>query len=77
MHKKINKSNILYSFIKVASHKEEDGFHFDPETTIGIILGELEAPYNEYTYHMIRALEEKNDGMFNYDGDKDKVTWSK
>lgn len=208
---KINKSNILYSFIKVASHKEEDGFHFDPETTIGIVFGELEAPYeserikainslfdntgihwrvtefiqeeiwgkyrlnicnnlpqailgagvgcymdsehmsairqglrseveavsrakgidlnkiadssgrgsaimasarystlqdldagrhteidmfsgamirmgkelgiptpyNEYTYHMIKALEEKNDGMFNYDGDKDKVTWSK
>ena len=23
-------------------------------------------PYNEYTYHMIKALEEKNDGKFNY-----------
>ncbi|WP_448902664.1 ketopantoate reductase family protein [Eubacterium sp.] len=37
----------------------------------------IPTPYNEYTYHMIKALEEKNDGMFNYDGDKDKVTWSK
>ena len=23
-------------------------------------------PYNEYTYHMIKALEEKNDGKFDY-----------
>ena len=25
----------------------------------------------------LKALEEKNDGMFNYEGDNDKVTWSK
>lgn len=209
--KRINPNNILHSFIKVASQKKEDGFHFDPETTIGIIFGELQppyeserikainylfdntgihwrvtkfiqeeiwgkfrlnvcnnlpqailgagvgcyhdsehmsfirkalrrevesiaeakgidlsviddssgrgsavkasarystlqdidagrhteidmfsgtlvrmgrelgipTPYNEYTYHMIKALEEKNDGMFNYEGDNDKVTWSK
>lgn len=24
----------------------------------------IPTPYNEYTYHMIKALEEKNDGMF-------------
>lgn len=209
--KRINFNNILPSFIKVASQKKEEGFHFDPETTIGIILGELQppyeserikainllfantgihwrvtefiqeeiwgkfrlnvcnnlpqailgagvgcyhdsenmsfirkalrrevesiteakgidlskiddssgrgsavkasarystlqdidagrhteidmfsgalvrmgkelgiaTPYNEYTYHMIKALEEKNDGIFNYQGDNDKVTWSK
>lgn len=23
-------------------------------------------PYNEYTYHIIKALEEKNDGKFDY-----------
>ena len=23
-------------------------------------------PYNDYTYHMIKALEEKNDGLFDY-----------
>ncbi len=28
----------------------------------------IPTPYNEYTYHMIKALEEKNDGLFNYDG---------
>ena len=209
--KRINPNNILHSFIKVASQKKEDGYHFDPETTIGIILGELQppfeserikainhllantgihwrvtefiqeeiwgkfrlnvcnnlpqailgagvgcyhdsehmsfirkalrgevesiaeakgidlskiddssgrgsavkasarystlqdidagrhteidmfsgalvrmgkelgipTPYNEYTYHMIKALEEKNDGIFNYEGDNDKIAWSK
>ena len=34
-------------------------------------------PYNEYTYHMIKALEEKNDGRFDYTGENEKVTWSK
>ena len=27
---------------------------------------EIPVPYCEYTYHMIKALEEKNDGKFNY-----------
>ena len=27
---------------------------------------EISVPYCEYTYHMIKALEEKNDGKFNY-----------
>ena len=26
----------------------------------------IPTPYNEYTYHMIKALEEKNDGRFAY-----------
>ena len=34
-------------------------------------------PYNEYTYHMIKALEEKNDGLFDYQGERDKTTWAK
>ena len=42
----IGKSNILYSVIKVASHKEGNGYCFDPETTIGIIYGEIAAPYD-------------------------------
>ncbi len=28
----------------------------------------IPTPYNEYTYHMIKALEEKNDGLFDYEG---------
>lgn len=208
---KIDKYHILYSFIKIASQKKEDGFHFNPEATVGIYFGELEAPfeservkavdtlfdgtelhwtitehireeiwgkfrlnicnnlpqavlgvgvgcyedsehmaaireglkkellaiaeakginlelineksskgsavkasakystlqdleagrhteidmfsgtlirmgrelgiptpYNEYTYHVIKALEEKNDGLFEYSGEKDRITWSK
>ena len=34
----------------------------------------IPTPYNEYTYHMIKALEEKNDGRFDYTG-KD-TSWS-
>ena len=30
--------------------------------------------YNEFTYHMIKALEEKNDGKFDYDGIKGMTT---
>lgn len=26
----------------------------------------IPTPYNEFVYHMIKALEEKNDGLFNY-----------
>ncbi|MFR3413317.1 MAG: hypothetical protein ACLTS1_13155 [Coprococcus sp.] len=26
------------ALIKVASHKEDDGYHFDPPTTLGIIF---------------------------------------
>lgn len=26
----------------------------------------IPTPYNEYTYHIIKALEEKNDGLFDY-----------
>ena len=37
----------------------------------------IPTPYNEYTYHMIKALEEKNDGKFDYRGKNDKMTWSR
>ena len=36
---KVGESHVLYSLIKVASHKEETGYYFDPETTIGIFFG--------------------------------------
>lgn len=52
---KVGVEHILPAVIKVASHKEEDGYHFDPETTIGIIFGELTAPYDS---DRIRAIEE-------------------
>ena len=37
----------------------------------------IATPYNEYTYHMIKALEEKNDGKFNYDDQNEGLVWSK
>ena len=52
---KVGVEHLLPAVIKVASHKEEDGYHFDPETTIGIIFGELTAPYDS---DCIRAIEE-------------------
>lgn len=52
---KVGVKPLLPAVIKVASHKEEDGYHFDPETTIGIIFGELTAPYDS---DRIRAIEE-------------------
>ena len=59
---KVGVEHLLPAVIKVASHKEEDGYHFDPETTIGIIFGELTAPYDS---DRIRAIEElfKNTGI--------------
>lgn len=37
----------------------------------------IPTPYNEYTYHIIKAIEEKNDGKFDYSGERDKLTWAK
>ena len=40
----IGASHVIYSVIKVASHKEENGYCFNPETTIGIISESLAHP---------------------------------
>ena len=37
----------------------------------------IRTPYNEYTYHIIKAIEEKNDGKFDYSKDSGKVTCAK
>ena len=42
---------------------------------LGKQLG-IPTPYNDYTYHMIKALKEKNDSRFDYDA-KAAETWSK
>lgn len=41
----VGDAHVIRSLIKVASHKEADGFHFDPDATLGIIFGEQEAPF--------------------------------
>lgn len=53
---KVEKSHILYALIKVASHKEGDGYCFNPETTIGIIFGELEAPHESERVGAVKKL---------------------
>lgn len=52
----VGASHMIYSVIKVASHKEDDGYYFIPETTIGIIFGELQAPYDSERVQAIEAL---------------------
>ena len=48
--------HLLYSLIKVASHKEADGVHFDPATTVGIIFGEKEPPCGSPRVKAVEAL---------------------
>ena len=53
---KVDASHILYSLIKVASHKEGKGYCFDPETTIGIIFGEISEPYESERVEAVNNL---------------------
>lgn len=52
----IDDDKVLRSLIKVASHKEGDGYYFNPETTVGIIFGELKEPYKSERVQAIEAL---------------------
>lgn len=56
----IGPSHLLYSVIKIASHKEGEGFCFDPDATIGIIFGELSAPYRSERVQAVEALFESS-----------------
>ena len=51
----VGMEHVLPALIKVASHKEEDGYHFDPATTLGIIFGEPSAPFDS---ERVKAVEE-------------------
>lgn len=61
--------------IEAGRHTEIDMFS-GALMRMGKELG-IPTSYNEYTYHMIKALEEKNDGKFDYSGKNDKMTWSR
>ena len=52
----IGQEKLLYSLIKIASHKEQDEYVFDVESTIGIILGELQAPFDSARIKAIERL---------------------
>ena len=43
---KVDRSHILYALMKIASRREGDGYWFNPDNTLGMIYGELEAPFN-------------------------------
>lgn len=51
----VGAEHVLHSMIKVASHKGADGYHFDPETTVGIVFGEISAPFES---DRVRAINE-------------------
>ena len=61
--------------IDAGRHTEIDMFS-GAMMRMGKELG-IDTPYNEYTYHIIKALEEKNDGMFDYDENSEAVAYSK
>lgn len=52
----IDKNNILYSFIKIASRGIDGGFVFDPDATVGIIYGELTAPFESERVKAVTSL---------------------
>ena len=75
--KEVGDSHLLYSVIKIASHKEGKGFYFDPETTIGIIYGELEPPYESQRVQEIKELFEKTQIHFSVTEHIREEVWSK
>lgn len=52
----VGAGHLLYSFIKVTSHKEADGYHFDPDATLGVIYGERFAPFESERVKAVREL---------------------
>lgn len=55
---KVGASHVIHSLIKVASHKEGEGYYFHPETTMGIIYGEISEPYQSERVQAIEHLFE-------------------
>ena len=52
----VGAEHLLYSFIKVTSHKEADGYHFDPDATLGVIYGERFAPFESERVQAVQEL---------------------
>lgn len=52
IEKRIGEGHIVHSLIKVASHKEENNFVFDPVSTVGIVFGEPKYP------ELVKEVEE-------------------
>lgn len=74
---KIGREHIVDSLIKIASHKEGDGYYFDPERTIGIILGESKTPYKSERIAAIDALFSESKIRYTITGHITEEIWSK
>lgn len=73
----VGAAHVLPALIKVASHRTEDGVRFDPETTIGIIYGELTAPFDSDRVQAVRALFADTDIHFRVTEHVREEIWSK
>ena len=73
----VGADHLLYSLIKVASHKEADGFRFDPDATLGIIYGELAAPFESERVQAVAALFEGTGVRFRATEHIREEMWSK
>ena len=74
---RIGEEHLINSVIKIASHKADNGYCFNPETTIGIIFGELQAPFESARVQAIRALFENTDIHFRVTEYIREEMWSK
>lgn len=73
----VGAAHVLPALIKVASHRTGDGVRFDPETTIGIIYGELTAPFDSDRVQAVRALFADTDIHFRVTEHIRGEIWSK
>ena len=74
---KIGMSHVLPALIKVASHKEPDGYHFDRKSTIGIIFGEYKSPFQSERVKAVCDLFEKSDISYRVTDYIREEIWSK
>ena len=73
----IGMSHILPALIKVASHKEPDGYHFDRKSTVGIVFGEYISPFQSERVQAVSALFEKSDINYRVTNYIQEEIWSK
>ena len=73
----VGAEHLLYSFIKVASHKEADGYHFDPDATLGVIYGERFAPFESERVKAVRELFTDSGVNFRVTEHIQEEMWSK
>ena len=73
----VGAEHLLYSFIKVTSHKEADGYHFDPGATLGVIYGERFAPFESERVKAVQELFTDSGVNFRVTEHIQEEMWSK